>query len=190
MLAPEARHLVIRGRVQGVGFRYSMAREAARLALTGWVRNRLAGTVEAVTAGPAEAIATMLAWARQGPPTAHVEHVAVELVAPQTLLEGTPAGRVDGRPPAFDLRSQRVGGFRRWLLSRRPSQSCRPVAPLLTDEGIASPVSGLRDRRVSRHPPPPALKRILPWILLLGCPDRASGSGAAQGERHRVHAQR
>lgn len=80
MLAPEARHLVIRGRVQGVGFRYSMAREAARLALTGWVRNRLDGTVEVVIAGPAEAIATMLAWARQGPPTAHVEHVAVELV--------------------------------------------------------------------------------------------------------------
>lgn len=80
MIAPEARHLVIRGRVQGVGFRYNMAREATRLSLTGWVRNRFDGTVEAVIAGPAEALAAMLAWARQGPPAAHVEHVAVELV--------------------------------------------------------------------------------------------------------------
>ena len=77
--SPAARHLLIRGRVQGVGFRYSMAHEARRLGLSGWVRNRREGTVEAVIAGEAEALATLLAWTRRGPPAAHVEHVTVTL---------------------------------------------------------------------------------------------------------------
>lgn len=79
MSAPEARHLVIRGRVQGVGFRFNMAREAARLNLAGWVRNRHDGTVEAVVVGSAEVVAAMLAWARRGPPLARVDQVDVEL---------------------------------------------------------------------------------------------------------------
>ncbi|HQW21314.1 MAG TPA: acylphosphatase [Rhodocyclaceae bacterium] len=74
----EARHLTISGRVQGVGFRYSMASAARRIGLSGWVRNRRDGTVEALIAGNAEAIAAMLVWVRQGPPGASVRHVAVE----------------------------------------------------------------------------------------------------------------
>jgi len=47
-----AKHLKISGRVQGVGFRYAMSEEAERLGVTGWVRNRREGTVEAVLDGP------------------------------------------------------------------------------------------------------------------------------------------
>lgn len=75
----ERRRLVIHGRVQGVGFRASLAREAERLGITGWVRNRRDGTVEAMLCGGAEAVAAMIAWARRGPPGARVDRVEVEL---------------------------------------------------------------------------------------------------------------
>lgn len=75
----EVRRLVITGRVQGVWYRGSMAQEAQRLGVTGWVRNCADGSVEAVVAGSAEQVAAIMNWARRGPPHAAVEHVAVEL---------------------------------------------------------------------------------------------------------------
>jgi acylphosphatase len=72
-----AKHLVISGRVQGVGFRYSMAEEAERLGATGWVRNRRDGTVEAVIDGQAVAVEALLAWARRGPLAARVSDVTI-----------------------------------------------------------------------------------------------------------------
>jgi acylphosphatase len=72
-----AKHLLISGRVQGVGFRYSMAEEAERLGATGWVRNRRDGTVEAAIDGPPAAVEALLAWARRGPPSARVTDVAI-----------------------------------------------------------------------------------------------------------------
>jgi len=72
-----AKHLLISGRVQGVGFRYSMAEEAERLGVTGWVRNRRDGTVEAVIDGQDAAVEALLAWARRGPPSAHVSDVTI-----------------------------------------------------------------------------------------------------------------
>ncbi|HSD36741.1 MAG TPA: acylphosphatase [Rhodocyclaceae bacterium] len=72
------RRLVIRGLVQGVGFRWSMAAEARRLGLGGWVRNRRDGTVEALVCGPNEAVAAMIHWAGHGPDGARVDDVAVE----------------------------------------------------------------------------------------------------------------
>lgn len=70
------RRLRVAGLVQGVGFRFAMHREALRLGLTGWVRNRRDGTVEAVVAGPAGAVAALVAWSRHGPPSARVDSVS------------------------------------------------------------------------------------------------------------------
>jgi len=71
------KHLLITGRVQGVGFRFYMVRKARELGLTGWVRNCRDGSVEAVIQGTSEAVATMIAWARRGPPSAVVAEVRV-----------------------------------------------------------------------------------------------------------------
>lgn len=71
------RRLLIHGRVQGVGFRYALMDEAARLGLAGWVRNRRDGTVEAVAAGAPEAVDALLQWSHRGPPSAVVSRVDV-----------------------------------------------------------------------------------------------------------------
>ena len=75
----ECRHLLVHGRVQGVGFRASLAWKAEMLGVTGWVRNRHDGTVEAMIQGSDEAVAAMIAWTRRGPPGARVDRVGVEL---------------------------------------------------------------------------------------------------------------
>lgn len=75
----EKRRLIITGYVQGVGYRYSMVMAARSRGVTGWVRNRRDGSVEAMIAGDAEAVAAMIDWARRGPAGAEIAHVAVEL---------------------------------------------------------------------------------------------------------------
>ena len=68
-------HFLIRGRVQGVGFRWFVHREAAELGLRGWVRNTEAGEVEIVAAGDAEAIEDLRAELRQGSRGSRVDAV-------------------------------------------------------------------------------------------------------------------
>ncbi len=70
-------HVHVRGRVQGVFFRAVTQETARGLNLTGWVRNRPDGSVEAVFEGEDDHVDKMLAWCHQGPPTARVEEVLV-----------------------------------------------------------------------------------------------------------------
>lgn len=74
----EVKHLRISGVVQGVGFRYSMMAQARLLGITGWVRNRRDGSVEAMIAGDAAQVEVMLAWSRIGPAGGAVDKVIVE----------------------------------------------------------------------------------------------------------------
>ncbi len=67
--------LHVNGLVQGVGYRESMRREAARLGVTGWVRNRHDGSVEAQVDGSPEALRALIEWARRGPRAARVAGV-------------------------------------------------------------------------------------------------------------------
>ena len=79
------RHVTINGRVQGVGYRYFVEQAARSRDLEGWVRNRRDGSVEAVFAGPAEAVAAMIAACRRGPSSARVEALQDEAANPDML---------------------------------------------------------------------------------------------------------
>jgi acylphosphatase len=80
--------LTITGRVQGVGFRYAMQQEAQRLGVTGWVRNRRDGSVEALAQGSADAVDALVAWARRGPPGARVADLQVVPATSEETLAG------------------------------------------------------------------------------------------------------
>ena len=80
----------IEGRVQGVGYRYWAERVAGELSLSGWVRNRRDGSVEALLSGPAHDVAQMLERCEDGPPSARVTAVNI-------IEEGT------GAPTGFDI---------------------------------------------------------------------------------------
>jgi acylphosphatase len=84
------RHVLIRGRVQGVGFRAWVEDTAIDLGLRGWVRNRRDGSVEAVLAGELELVLTMIEASRRGPPAARVERLDVSNASPELLGDARP----------------------------------------------------------------------------------------------------
>jgi acylphosphatase len=81
----------IAGRVQGVGYRYWTEQTAADAGLSGWVRNRRDGTVEAVFSGPPDGVAEMIERCRHGPPAARVSSIDIDEEA-------------DAPPSGFEMR--------------------------------------------------------------------------------------
>ena len=75
-------HLLIDGRVQGVGYRYSASVEGQYGGLAGWVRNLPDGRVELVAEGPEAAVQRLIEWCRHGPRHALVRHVQVTWESP------------------------------------------------------------------------------------------------------------
>ncbi len=91
-----ARRYVVRGRVQGVGYRAFVWRNAAQLGISGWVRNRRDGTVEVLASGDPDALAALERALETGPRWARVDGIEVETVPPGE------AG------PGFEIRSTSV----------------------------------------------------------------------------------
>lgn len=79
------RHVTLRGRVQGVGFRYWTEKTALALGLDGWVRNRRDGAVEAVFAGAPARVEAMVEACRRGPPGARVERLEMREASPELV---------------------------------------------------------------------------------------------------------
>jgi acylphosphatase len=92
------RHVVVRGRVQGVGYRAFVEHEAQRWGVHGWVRNRRDGTVEALFAGPRAAVEAMIEACRRGPMSARIDALDQREGAATDLLE-------EGEGDAFSVLS-------------------------------------------------------------------------------------
>ena len=87
--------LIVRGRVQGVGYRDALIRCATALGVAGWVRNRSDGTVEALVQGEADAVARLREWCRGGPPAARVTEIATVAVDADPAITGFECRRTE-----------------------------------------------------------------------------------------------
>ncbi len=83
----QARRFVVRGRVQGVGFRWFVEREASTLGVAGWVRNNFDGSVEVLAMGTREQLAALRARLREGPRAARVDDVEESPAPPDPNLK-------------------------------------------------------------------------------------------------------
>jgi acylphosphatase len=82
---PTRLRAVVRGRVQGVGFRASVLHEGTKLGLAGWVRNLSDGSVELEAEGEGEALERLLAFCKRGPRSARVDSVTTDWLEPADL---------------------------------------------------------------------------------------------------------
>ena len=100
MSARVIRRVMVRGRVQGVAFRVWTEHAALARGVEGWVRNLRDGSVEAVFAGPTEAVDAMVEACRRGPPGAWVESLDARDAAPDALARVRPGERFSILPTA------------------------------------------------------------------------------------------
>lgn len=88
-----ASRYIVRGRVQGVGFRWFVDNEARKLGLAGWVRNNVDGTVEVLAIGSDQQLHALLAKLQEGPRAARVDQVQV---SPAEPIPGLNTFRIEG----------------------------------------------------------------------------------------------
>ena len=83
-----AKHITVKGKVQGVFFRKYTKQKAQELNIAGWVKNTDEGDVEIMAQGNADALEKLMHWCKEGPPKAEVETVEVKDIEPQTDIRG------------------------------------------------------------------------------------------------------